>query len=197
MAEQVRSKDWGTTPLGPRERWSDTLMSLVNMVLASPFPAAIFFGPQLAAVYNDQYCAFLDSRHPKALGRPAREVWAEIWDSVGDQYQAVATEGVAISKERELIPLLENGVYKDHYWTYSLSPIYEKGKIAGILNIAQNVTAELNASRERDVATERLTQILADTNDAIMTIDPEWRVTYMNPRALAISHPVNPVGRNL
>jgi hypothetical protein len=30
------------------------------------------------------------------------------------------------------IPILFNGVLEDHFWSYSLIPVYEKGKIGGM-----------------------------------------------------------------
>ena len=40
----------------------------------------VWWGRELVNLYNDAYRAFLGIKHPAALGKPAREVWAEIWD---------------------------------------------------------------------------------------------------------------------
>ena len=43
----------------------------------------IGWGPELTFLYNDAYAHMtLGAKHPWALGRPAREVWAEIWPQI-------------------------------------------------------------------------------------------------------------------
>jgi PAS domain S-box-containing protein len=38
------------------------------------------------------------------------------------------------------IPILFNGVLEDHYWSYSLIPVYENGKIEGVYDAFRNMT---------------------------------------------------------
>ena len=41
MADRIRAQDWGATPLGPMEDWSETLLGTVNLMLHSPFPTIV------------------------------------------------------------------------------------------------------------------------------------------------------------
>ena len=84
MAELMRSRDWSTTPLGPVEDWPQSLLTVVRLLLTSRFAMWMGWGPDLTFFYNDAYRSMtLGSKHPWALGRPSREVWAEIWDDIG------------------------------------------------------------------------------------------------------------------
>src|SRR5262249_19447337 len=83
MQRRVRKKDWSATPLGPRAQWPDNLKLFVDLILASGFPMAIRWGPELIVIYNDAYVPILGDKHPAALGRPLREVWPEIYDELG------------------------------------------------------------------------------------------------------------------
>ena len=48
------------------------------------------WGPELTFLYNDAYARMtLGAKHPWALGRPAREVWAEIWPDIGPRIEQV------------------------------------------------------------------------------------------------------------
>ena len=38
------------------------------------------------------------------------------------------------------IPILVNGVLEDHYFSYSLIPVYENGKIGGVYDAFRNMT---------------------------------------------------------
>jgi hypothetical protein len=39
---------------------------------------AVRWGPKLVMLYNDGYREILGDKHPAALGRPLREIWAEM-----------------------------------------------------------------------------------------------------------------------
>jgi len=68
MSVRVRTFDWSTTPLGPIEAWSPSLRLAVDMILATNFPMAVRWGPELCLIYNDAYAPALHERHPTALG---------------------------------------------------------------------------------------------------------------------------------
>jgi len=65
--------------LGPVERWPAPLVAAVRMLLTSRFSMWMGSGPELTVFYNDAYRTdALGTKHPWALGRPARDVWPEI-----------------------------------------------------------------------------------------------------------------------
>ncbi|HEY5409807.1 MAG TPA: hypothetical protein VIJ94_03665, partial [Caulobacteraceae bacterium] len=82
MPSLVSDMDWSTTALGPRSQWSPALELVVQIVLASAFPMALRWGPQFVLIYNDGYRPILGTKHPWALGRPAREAWSEVWSQI-------------------------------------------------------------------------------------------------------------------
>src|SRR5579863_3763975 len=83
MAELIRAFDWGSTPLGPVRDWSDTLVTTVNLLLASRHPMFLWWGPDLIQFYNDGYRPSLRAdKHPSAVGQRGRECWPEIWSII-------------------------------------------------------------------------------------------------------------------
>ena len=81
MAEQIRTFDWSNTPLGLLEKWPQSLKTSVNLILNSQHPMWIGWGPEVTFLYNDAYIHVLGLvKHQWALGRPASEVWVEIWN---------------------------------------------------------------------------------------------------------------------
>ena len=190
MPSLVRAHRWEQTPLGPVDTWSETLLCSVNTVLTSRLPAAVFWGPQMIQIYNDAYLPVLDEKHPWALGQPASECWKEAWHIVGVQLQAALLRGESTYQENVLIPVHRRGALQDAYWTYSSSPVYgPAGGVCGIVTICHDVTEEVLAKRDRDILSEQLHQVLEVTTDAIVSLDREWRMTYMNPRAREIVAP--------
>ena len=69
----------GKYPVGPVCTWPQSLRSAVSIMLSSRYPIALYWGPELALLYNDAWSPILGGKHPWALGRPGREVWPEIW----------------------------------------------------------------------------------------------------------------------
>ena len=55
MGARMRALDWSDTPLGPVEGWPQSLKSAVSIMLNSRFPIAIYWGPDLALLYNDAW----------------------------------------------------------------------------------------------------------------------------------------------
>jgi PAS domain S-box-containing protein len=89
MARRLREMDWSTTSLGSCESWPQSLNLAVAMVLASGFPMALRWGPELVLIYNDAYRPILGDKHPDAFGRPLREVWREIYPELGPLNEAI------------------------------------------------------------------------------------------------------------
>ena len=87
LGKLVREFDWTQTPLGAIEEWPQSLKTVVRALLTSRFAMWMSWGPELTFLYNDDYARMtLGKKHPWALGRPSREVWAEIWDDIGSSH---------------------------------------------------------------------------------------------------------------
>jgi PAS domain S-box-containing protein len=141
MASRIRAFDWSRTPLGPIEGWSETLLATANLMLHSPFPTILSWGPEMVFLYNDAAISTLTVKHPSALGALYRNVFHEAWDLVGADLEACYYRGETAVRDNMFIPILFNGVLEDHYWSYSLIPVYEKGRIGGVYDAFRNMTA--------------------------------------------------------
>jgi PAS domain S-box-containing protein len=151
MARRIRVFDWSNTPLGRIEEWSETLLATTNLMLHSPFPTILSWGPEMVFLYNDAAISTLTLKHPKALGGLYREVFHEAWDLVGGDLEACLYRGETAVRDHMFIPILFNGVLEDHYWSYSLIPIYENGRIGGVYDAFRNMTETVvGAQRLRD-----------------------------------------------
>lgn len=140
MARRIRECDWSRTPLGRIDEWSETLLATVNLMLHSPFPTILSWGPDMVFLYNDAAIATLTVKHPSALGGLYREVFHEAWDLVGSDLEACFYRGETAVRDNIFIPILFDGVLENHYWSYSLIPVYENGRIGGVYDAFRNMT---------------------------------------------------------
>jgi len=151
MAALVRDFDWASTALGPVEDWPRSLRIAADICLHSRFPMFVWWGPELINIYNDSYVPMLGTRHPAALGRPAKDTWADIWDVVGPQAQAVMQHGKATWNERVPLMMKRQGHTEETYFTWSYSPIYDdSGRIGGVFCACVEETSRVFTERERD-----------------------------------------------
>ncbi|MBY0336667.1 MAG: PAS domain S-box protein [Acetobacteraceae bacterium] len=166
MGRLIRAHDWAATPLGAPEGWSPSLMAAVSICLHSSFPTAIYWGPELRLIYNDAWAPIPAERHPWALGRPAEEVWSDIWLVVEPQMRQVMETGEGFATFDQMLPMVRGGRTQETYWNYSFTPIRDgAGQVGGIFNQGHEVTERVVRGR-RD-------RFLFDLGDRLRTLsDP-------------------------
>ena len=160
MGALVRELDWSKTLLGPVETWPQSLKTSVSICLSSRFPVLIWWGPELVKIYNDAYVELIGTKHPSALGRPGREVWPEIWETIGPMLAGVMERGEATWAGDLMLLLERNGYAEECYFTFSFSPIRdESGGIGGVFTPVVETTNKVIGERRlhtlRDLATTR------------------------------------------
>ena len=156
MAARIRAFNWSRTPLGPIEDWSETLLATVNLMLHSPFPTILSWGPEMVFLYNDAAISTLTKKHPSALGAFYRDVFYEAWDLVSADLEACLYRGETAVRDNMFIPILLNGELVDQYFSYSLIPVYENGRILGIYDAFRNMTEIVMGARRLRESEARL-----------------------------------------
>ena len=160
MAARMRAMDWTTTILGPPAQWPEPLKHAVKLCLTSRFPIALWWGPQLTMLYNDPYIPLLgEPKHPHALGRPGREAWSDIWDTIGPMLDHVMSTGEAIGSNESLFFFARNLPKEEVYVTFTYGPILlDSGRAGGVFCPCTEVTARFVAERRlrtlRDLGTD-------------------------------------------
>jgi signal transduction histidine kinase/DNA-binding response OmpR family regulator len=156
MGERIRSHDWTATPLGPIERWPQSLKTSLSLILNAQMPMWLGWTPEMYFFYNDAYVGVLShAKHPWALGRPASEVWREVWpvcgtlaDNVFHRAEASFVEDLRLFMDRGA------GFLEEVYYSFSYSPIRDaSGRVAGLFCPCTEVSAKLiNARRLRTLS---------------------------------------------
>ena len=160
VGRDLLAVDWNATPLGPPETWPRSLRTVVQAMLASRFAMWMAWGEGMTFFCNDAYRRdTLGKKYPWALGRPASEVWAEIWDDIGPRIDAVVNRGEATWDEALQLFLERSGFPEETYHTFSYSPLPgDDGSIAGMLCVVsedtERVVAERRMSTLRDLGSD-------------------------------------------
>src|SRR5262245_22101956 len=158
MARRMREHDWSRTALGPVEGWPQSLRTSVSICLDCAFPIILWWGPELAILYNDEYCPMLGpAKHPAALGQPGATVWSEIWDVI-EPMLAQVMERAEATRSRDLLLHIDRAGYPEEaYFSFSYSPIHhESGKVGGVfcpvIETTEKVIGERRLRTLRDLA---------------------------------------------
>jgi PAS domain S-box-containing protein len=177
----IARMDWTSSPLGAASTWPQSLRTAVDIVIHSPMPMLLLWGPQLTQIYNDGFALLAGGKHPQAFGQPTHQIWPELKDFTDPIYSAVL-QGQVRTYSEQRFTLQRGGQDSDFWLDLTYSPIRdESAQVAGILvtaietndrrrialELEQRSAASLKAQRETE---ERLQLALAAT-DAVGTWD--------------------------
>ena len=183
MAELMRSHDWKKSPLGPPRNWSPTLRATVGLMLPAQAEIVLFWGPDFLALYNDAYAPTIGSKHPRALGRPARESWSELWDDLEPLLRGVFETGQTFSAKDRPFYIERHGVGETVYFDVSYSAVRESdGKVAGVLCVVSETTARVQAQQQITSERERLAQLFRQAPGFMALLEgPNHVFGFVNP----------------
>jgi hypothetical protein len=152
MGALMRSIDWAKTPLGPAAGWSQTLRTMVGMLLRNEFPMLLWWGPQLIQLYNDAYRPIPGDKHPKSMGQPASECWAEIWDIIGPMIAAPFAGKPATSSDDLFLLINRKGFLEETHFKVAYSPVPDETVkttgIGGVLATVAETTQQVYGERQ-------------------------------------------------
>ncbi|WP_035984862.1 PAS domain S-box protein [Leptolyngbya sp. KIOST-1] len=155
MGALLRTYDWSKTPFGPPEQWPQSLRSALSICLHSRFPMAIYWGPEGLLLYNDAWRPIVGDKHPWSVGRPAQEVWPEIWAEIGPEFAHVLATGEGIFHSDELLAMHRYGYTEECFFDYTFNPIQgESGRVEGILNVVSETTYRVLSDRRAQLLRE-------------------------------------------
>ncbi|HUF56743.1 MAG TPA: PAS domain-containing protein [Thermohalobaculum sp.] len=154
MARLVEDHDWAATGLGGIADWPERLRGHVELVLDSPMPMLLLWGPQLVQIYNDAFRALLGGRHPRALGQPTHDCWPKAREVAGPIYDAVLGGETRVRREQKL-SVEREGRRASLWLDLTYSPLRDgAGTVAGVLVTAVDATARTQLEKRLRLAQE-------------------------------------------
>jgi len=149
MGRLIREYDWSSHRLGKPAAWPRSLKTAVSLILNSQHPMWIGWGQEMSFLYNDAYLHVLGlAKHPNALGRPASEVWSEIWDVCGPLADKVFRFGEASFVDDVRLFMQRGDHLEETYYSFSYSPIRdESGGVGGLFCPSTDTTPKVLGAR--------------------------------------------------
>lgn len=121
---------------------------MCNLIIASPHPAAFYWGEELIAIYNEAYIELAGQKHPSLMGQSYRVAWAEIWDNVKDVFANAKSTGEATMKDDDCLFIKRSDYLEETYFSWSIIPMVGgDGSVVGLYNPAFEKTRRKIAER--------------------------------------------------
>src|ERR1700694_1258244 len=167
MGARVRAFDWEKTPLGPISSWPQSLKTTIDLMMASQLAMNLIWGPERILIYNEVHRAFMGTKHPRAFGRPGREVWGEVWEAAEAIHHRVFA-GETVTLEDHPWTLQRNGGPEEAFLTSYFTPIRdETGAVVANLATAFETTNAVKEKAVRDRAERALRESEARLQTAV------------------------------
>ncbi|ODT11026.1 MAG: histidine kinase [Kaistia sp. SCN 65-12] len=183
--KSVRSLDWERTPLGSPALWPQSLRTVVALVLASPFPKCLVWGPEMIAIYNDAFLPILGNK-PVGIGSSFRDMWSEAWGTI-EPIVDKAFSGEATFIEDFPLVINRYGYPEQTYFTFAYTPLLDEfGEVAGFMDTVVETTAKVEAESRLRVLNAELGHRMKNTQAIVQAIARQTLRGQADDAALAI-----------
>ena len=195
-ARMIHDRDWSDHPLGPPEQWPPELRSALSLVLNSPEPMILAWGPELHFFFNDAYAPLLGPRLAWAMGELFNVVWPDAWE----QAKPMIEEAFAGRSRRfNDVPWkldTDRGV-AETWWSYSYSRVLDAGgAVAGLFILTSETTARVLADKALRESEDHFRHTVELNPQVPWTCDPAGNITSYSMRWLELTGqaPGEPLG---
>ena len=139
--------------------------NLRSTILQAPVAMFLFRGENLVIDNANAMALQMIRRTPDVIGKPLLHVIPELaGTSAYEIIASVFATGVAQYGTDVLVPLEKNGVLEERYFNFAYTPLLEDGKVIGVMDVANEVTAQVIARHKIEEIVAQRTAELASTN---------------------------------
>lgn len=145
----AKTTDWGSTAVGPMTDWPSGLRTMSSLIMASPHPAAMYWGSDMVVIYNEAYIALAGKKHPSLMGMNYTDAWAEIWDEVEPVFSNAWNSGQSTMKHDNRLFINRDGFLEETYFSWAVVPLLgNEGEVVGLYNPCfENTRRKINERR--------------------------------------------------
>lgn len=183
LSRRIATFDWAATPIGPISDWPVSLRHTVAMMLPSPVPIVLLWGPEGVMIYNDAYAEFAGGRDSHLLGSNVLDGWEEVAE-FNANVMKVGLAGGTLSYRDFMLTLWRNGQPEQVWLNLDYSPVPgDDGTPAGVIAFVVEIT---DAYKDRQALQDRearlrfldeLANALADSRRAEEILSITTRMT--------------------
>ena len=133
MGKLLRSINFSAIDIGTPDQWPQSLRTTIGIVLNSAVPMMLFWQKELFFFTNDacSSCLKLSNEDAEMQGLPVKDVLTAKWLPEKSTIKQVLATGQSITLTNHLIPIIQNGVIENTYFTLSCSAVNDESQRPG------------------------------------------------------------------
>jgi two-component system sensor kinase FixL len=181
MAGEVRATNWADTPLGPIELWPATLMAAAELVLDSPSPRLMVWGPEFTTIYNDAYVTALGIHPNDGTGKRFERFRPKAWLEIAKpMHAAMAGQGQIVTQLRTT--LRGDKSEEAAFFRLSFTPVRDQnGIVRGVMQDLVETTSYLEIQHELTCENRRFRELFDHAPILlVLMVGPNFRIEYAN-----------------
>ncbi|GGK18469.1 sensor histidine kinase [Salinarimonas ramus] len=180
-ARAIRAHDWAATALGPLDTWPEALKGAVGTILHAPIPMAIVWGEDSIQICNDAFDEKIGGDGRACVGRPASEVWADVWPTVAADVARVRAGESAVEREDVRLARRSGERTEETWWRCSFSSVPDArapNGVGGVLFVAVEISDRVRAREDADRTGARLRALVENLPHLVWQSRDEGRWTW-------------------
>ncbi len=165
MGAAVADRDWSRSALGPPEAWPAALKVVAGLMLASPIPSFLAWGPQALVLHNEAARSLL-AANAAALGAPFEAVFPI---AAGVSLLGQAQAGESVVQERVGFSRPDG---EAAWCNLMFSPVRdETGAVAGVLALCNDITERVRREQAHHEDERRYRALFESMDEGFCVIE--------------------------
>jgi signal transduction histidine kinase len=146
-----------------KRKLEESEKNLRNTILQAPVAMFLFKGENLVIDTANEMALQMIRRSPDVVGKPLLEVIPELAGTPAYEIIfSVYNTGNPQYGTDVLVPLERNGVLEDRFFNFAYTPLLEDGRVIGVMDVANEVTAQVAARhRIEEIVAQRTAELAA------------------------------------
>lgn len=177
---------------------SDSEEIFRNLVIQAPVAILLLKGDNFTITMANAPMLELLGKDSSIIGKPLFEEIPELkGQEAADKLIETYTKGIINADQGSLVMLQRDGELQSGYFNFNYAPYTESGKVSGVIDMAVEVTDQVQAIKQREAiilektaleetlrsSEERLQSILDTMAEGVTITDQNGKLTYANARA--------------
>lgn len=155
--------------------------NLRNIIHSAPVAMLILRGEDMVVDTINERMSEMIGKTYSLVNKPLLESIPELKGQQGyERLLSVYRTGKPAYGNEVSVPLIRDGVMEDRYFNFAYTAIIENGKIAGVMDVATEVTEQVLMRRRIEEVVAQRTKELAEANESLQHINKELQRSNQN-----------------
>lgn len=159
------------------EKLQHSEMRLSGMIQQTPAPTLILMGDDLVVEQINEPMLKMIGFGKEIIGTSLLKNMPELTEQyIWGQVIKVYEEGIPFNQSEVLVSHKRTGVMIDYYYNIAYRPLWEKGKIIGMIQVAIDVTEQVTARKKLEESEGRFRALVNASSDMVYSMNADWTI---------------------